>query len=216
MGLLGSLFGKAAKSSSNNQAFGAINENIAPTLGTTSNVFNQAAGELAGGFDQFKKNSGFDFMLNKGTRDRVGAGAAKGLLNSGPTSRSLAKYETDLGSQSYGNFFNNLMQTLQGGTGLGSLLANAGQTSTSKGATGGIVGGLQSIFSDRRLKENIVVVGKLDNGLPVYSYNYIGDRMPQIGLMADDVEALHPDAVSVAQGGYRAGYSMVDYGKAVL
>lgn len=50
-------------------------------------------------------------------------------------------------------------------------------------------------FSDRRVKENIKRVGMLDNGLPVYSYNYLWDKTPIIGLMADEVEKLHPDAV---------------------
>lgn len=148
MGLLGSLFGGSKSKStatSGNQAFGEINSAVAPTLGTTANVFNQGASELAGGFGDYKKNSGFDFLLNKGTRDRVGAGAAKGLLNSGSTSKALAKYETDLGSQSYGNYLNSLMQLLQGGTGLGSLLAGAGSTSSSTStgkSSGGIIPGL--------------------------------------------------------------------------
>jgi len=31
--------------------------------------------------------------------------------------------------------------------------------------------------------------------LPVYVFNYIGDNVPQLGLMADEVKELHPDAI---------------------
>lgn len=212
MGLLGSLFGKSAKSSSSNQAYGDISGALKPTLGGTANVFNSIGNELAGGFDAFKDKSGFNFQLNKGTRDIAGGAAARGLLNSGSTSKALAKYETDLGSQSYGNFFNNLLQALQGGSSLASILAGAGQTSTSKGGSGGIVGGLTSIFSDERLKEDVVRVGTADNGLPIYAYRYIGDPVTRMGFMAHEVEVLHPEAVST----HETGYKMVDYGKAVL
>lgn len=50
--------------------------------------------------------------------------------------------------------------------------------------------------SDRSVKKDIKKVGTLDNGLPVYVFSYkIGNSAPQIGLMAQDVEKLHPEAV---------------------
>lgn len=60
-----------------------------------------------------------------------------------------------------------------------------------------------AMFSDIRLKENIRKVGMLDNGLPVYVYNYKGSNMPMIGVMAQDVEKVRPEAVSEI-GGYKA------------
>lgn len=65
-------------------------------------------------------------------------------------------------------------------------------------------------YSDRRLKRDIEKVGQLDNGLPVYRYRYKDGGPVQIGLMAQDVERVNPDAVSEV-GGWKA----VDYGKAV-
>lgn len=50
-------------------------------------------------------------------------------------------------------------------------------------------------FSDRRVKENIKRVGTLDNGLPVYAYNYLWDKTTIVGVMADEVEKIHPEAV---------------------
>ena len=65
-------------------------------------------------------------------------------------------------------------------------------------------------FSDERLKENVKEVGKTFDGQPIYSYNYKGgDKRQQIGLMAQEVEGKHPDAVGLA-----GGYKTVDYGKA--
>ena len=67
-----------------------------------------------------------------------------------------------------------------------------------------------SIASDIRIKENISRVGKLDNGLPVYLFNYKGSDIPQIGLMAQDVEKVDQEAVIEINGIKR-----VYYGKAV-
>jgi hypothetical protein len=54
--------------------------------------------------------------------------------------------------------------------------------------------------SDINVKENISQVGMLDNGLPVYLFNYKGDNTPQIGLMAQDVEKVNKDAVTEIDG----------------
>ena len=87
------------------------------------------------------------------------------------------------------------------------------QSSTSRQSPGlmSMLGlGLQSapfIFSDRRLKENIKRVGQTDGGLPIYTYNYIGNPMVCMGVMADEVEAVKPEAV-----GEIDGYKAVNYG----
>ena len=51
------------------------------------------------------------------------------------------------------------------------------------------------IFSDRRLKENIKIIGKTHDDQRIYRYNYKGDPRIHIGLMADEVEKKHPHAV---------------------
>jgi hypothetical protein len=70
--------------------------------------------------------------------------------------------------------------------------------------------GLLGAFSDRRLKENIERIGRLPNGLPIYSFNFIGSGVSQVGLMSDDVRRIRPQAVHVVDG-----YDWVDYGLAV-
>ncbi len=62
--------------------------------------------------------------------------------------------------------------------------------------------GLMAAFSDEELKENLYPVGKLFNGLTVYLYNYKGDNVPQIGLLAQEVSFMKPDAVFVDESGY--------------
>lgn len=67
------------------------------------------------------------------------------------------------------------------------------------------IGMLQSLFnfSDQRLKEDILRVGALFDGTPVYRYRYKGHDAFQIGLMAQDVEQTTPDAV-IEINGYKA------------
>jgi hypothetical protein len=87
-------------------------------------------------------------------------------------------------------------------TGTGALSGNASSgTSTTTGGGG--------FFSDERLKENIKKVGETNDGQPIYRYNYKGDQRTQIGLLAQDVEKDHPEAVGSSQG-----YKTVDYKKA--
>jgi hypothetical protein len=63
--------------------------------------------------------------------------------------------------------------------------------------------------SDIRLKENISPVGRLDNGLTVYRFNYIGSPQTQIGLIAQEVRDVKPDAVVVGDDGYlRVNYAL--------
>jgi hypothetical protein len=61
-------------------------------------------------------------------------------------------------------------------------------------------------FSDERLKENIEPIGKTFDGMNIVKFNYKGDKQKQIGLIAQDVEKHHPEAVGLA-----GGYKTVDY-----
>jgi hypothetical protein len=63
-------------------------------------------------------------------------------------------------------------------------------------------------FSDRRLKQNVVRLGTRSDGLGVYGFEYIWGGGRQIGLMAQEVAILYPEAV-----GESGGFMTVDYGK---
>jgi hypothetical protein len=64
-------------------------------------------------------------------------------------------------------------------------------------------------FSDKRLKDDVKEVGRTFDGQPIVTYKYKGDDKTRMGLIAQDVEKKHPDAV-----GRALGYRTVDYGKA--
>jgi hypothetical protein len=64
--------------------------------------------------------------------------------------------------------------------------------------------------SDRRLKENIVKVGELANGIAVYTYNFIGKKVREMGVMAQEVLPVMPEAVIVGDDGfYQVNYGML-------
>lgn len=68
---------------------------------------------------------------------------------------------------------------------------------------------LMFAFSDRRLKEDVKHIGYTDDGQKIYSYRIKGEPTTQIGLMADEVEKHHPDAVGSVNG-----FKTVDYDRA--
>ena len=69
-------------------------------------------------------------------------------------------------------------------------------------------------FSDIRMKENIKQIDWLPNGLPIYSYEYksefkdIAGHGQFVGVMAQEVEMVRPEAVITNANGYK----MVNYG----
>ncbi len=76
---------------------------------------------------------------------------------------------------------------------------------------GGLFSALGSIggaaFSDRRLKRDVTFLGLLGD-LPIYAWRYIWGGPRHVGVMAQDMEVLRPDAVVRLPGGWLA----VDYG----
>lgn len=54
--------------------------------------------------------------------------------------------------------------------------------------------------SDRRVKTDIVRIGAMDNGLPLYSFRYKGKPEFHMGVMAQDVEKVKPEAVVEING----------------
>lgn len=100
--------------------------------------------------------------------------------------------------------------------GIGGLFGGeAGALPAEVAATGGLWDAAAAaapfaVSSDRRLKTDIRRLGKLANGLPVYTFRYRGKSQRHIGLMADDVERVYPEAVVTGPDGYK----MVDYARA--
>jgi hypothetical protein len=64
--------------------------------------------------------------------------------------------------------------------------------------------------SDARLKRDIVLVSRLDDGLGLYSYRYLWSDTIYVGVMAQEVALIRPDAI--IRGGLD-GYLRVDYSR---
>src|SRR5262249_46451901 len=60
-------------------------------------------------------------------------------------------------------------------------------------------GGGGSIGSDIRLKHGVALLGRLDNGLGFYRFSYNGSDKVYVGVMAQEVEKVAPEAVTRGQ-----------------
>jgi len=136
----------------------------------------------------------FDTAL-KGAQAQIGAGT---LEQQTQQAQNTADYNQFLQQQGYPFQIAQFLANIAMGTGA---LSGSSQEGTTKSP--------QSFFSDRRLKDDIEKIGKTFDGQDIVRYKYKGEPGTRIGLIAQDVEKHHPDAVGLA-GGYRT----VDYDKA--
>jgi hypothetical protein len=74
------------------------------------------------------------------------------------------------------------------------------------GGGGGRGGGGGGRRSDITLKHDIALLGRLDNGLGFYRFSYNGSNRAYVGVMAQEVQAIAPEAVSRGQDGYLRVY----------
>jgi hypothetical protein len=56
--------------------------------------------------------------------------------------------------------------------------------------------------SDVRLKHDIAVIGHFDNGIGFYRFAYNGSAKLYVGVMAQEVQMVRPDAVRRGRDGY--------------
>jgi hypothetical protein len=110
--------------------------------------------------------------------------------------QDTAEYNQFLQEQSYPFQVGSWLAGISEGIG-----TNEGSTTTTTQPGG--------FFSDERLKKDIKKIGKTYDGQTIYSYKMGDDPRTRIGLIAQEVEKKHPQAVGLA-----AGFKMVDYGKA--
>lgn len=111
--------------------------------------------------------------------------------------------------------FTNTPGSNVGGTDIASIIAQAmgqqnntynAQTGAANSANSGMATILAALISDRRFKRDIVKIGMHTSGVPLYTYNYIWGE-PGIGVMADELEKVRPDAVHDV-----GGIKVVNYG----
>lgn len=227
MGLFGSLFGSAPKSSStsSNTAAPFITQTYSPMAQTGVGATNALSGLLGLGGDQeaakegyqnFLNSSGYQNVIDSAMRGITGSHGAQGLLRSGATLGRMQDRASDIGGQYFTNYLGQVSNLANQGLNAGQLITSAGQTSSStqKGGSGGVLGAVASIgslFSDRRLKRDIELLERTDDGLGIYAFNYLWDEpeeRPHIGVMADEVSALRPWAL----GSEVEGFATVNYG----
>jgi Protein of unknown function (DUF3300) len=74
------------------------------------------------------------------------------------------------------------------------------------GGGGGGRGGGGSRRSDLALKHDVVLLGHLDNGLGYYRFSYLGSDKAYVGVIAQEVQTVRPDAVTRGSDGYLRVY----------
>jgi len=209
--------GSKSKSTSTaeNQAYGLLKDQFSPMLGQANTGSNALSALLSGdlsGLNAYKKATGFDAMAEAGSRGITGNAAASGLLRSGSTGKALQAYGNQVQGQAANSYMDRLLQQANLGFQAGGLLAGAGNKSTQESSSkkkdglGGLMGSAMSAFamSDRRLKKNIFKVGELPSGLNLYQYRYLDDSGPFIGVMADEVEKIMPEALGPTIYGFKS------------
>ena len=128
----------------------------------------------------------------QGAQAQIGAGT---LEQQTQQAQNTAQYQQFLQERGYPFQTAQFLANIAMGTG-----ALSGSTTTSTQQA--------PFFSDERLKNDIEPVGELYDGQKVYRYD-MGDGRKQIGLIAQEVEGVRPDAVGEAQG-----FKTVDYDRA--
>ena len=177
---------------------------------TAANLLNQGYGQALGAAQAYQgvEANNLARQLQAGqqiaglgtglTNTQIGAGQA--LLNAG-----TAEQQTEQAGKSA--LFNQFQQERSYPFQVAQFLANIAM------GTGALSGSTttttqpQPFFSDPRLKENMREIGQTHDGMPLYAFNYKGrPGETQIGLNADEVEQVKPEAVGLA-----GGYKTVDY-----
>ena len=74
------------------------------------------------------------------------------------------------------------------------------------GGGGGFRGGGGGRRSDLALKHDVVLLGHLDNGLGYYRFSYLGSDKAYVGVIAQEVQTIRPDAVTRGSDGYLRVY----------
>lgn len=192
------------------------NQNYANMAGANRDLL-AGAGSTASGITNLRQSDFANYLSGI-----TGAGALPGLYSSPATAQLAAA------NAGYSQPYQNLAQLLQPSIALAGLGSNSQGQGTSTqtnnpswldtlsggaslvGKGLGAVGALLPLFSDERIKENKHRVGKLYDGTDIWSYNYIGDETPRIGVMAQDIEKRDPAAV-MEIGGVKA----VNYGRVI-
>jgi hypothetical protein len=128
------LFGKRGSntSTSDNRSFDQINSMFSPMATQGQQGMDSMRALLGGdsrGFDAYKAATGFNPMVEEGSRGITGNAAAAGLLRSGSTGQSLQNYGNMMQNQYAENYLRGQQGLANTGLQAGQLIAGAGQRS---------------------------------------------------------------------------------------
>lgn len=222
----GRAFGLAQQQNQRAMASMGVNPNSGRFAGMNAATGLQQAANRANAMTSARTQAeqmGYARQLDAAGLGRGLAGASAAAYGGATSAGSAAGMSAQSAGQNYmgnmsaaGNTFNAGFNTQI--SGLSSILNNQTNAYVNggtdiMGGIGGIMGGVANmysagVFSDRRLKENIREVGvDQRTALTLYEFNYINDPRKFVGVMADEVELVYPEAVTMTDIGFKA----VDY-----
>jgi hypothetical protein len=184
--------------------------NLAQTQANNNNGLNLSAANSAASQGNSAVNTGQNAysgaLNNTGTANSINQGNYSN--NVGNAYSALQQYMNLIGGTNWGTTTSSSGNSQTQGTGTSNTQTDPGLLSSISSGIG-VLGAL--LPSDMRLKTDIRRVGMTDNGLPVYTYKYKGDprETTHMGVMAQEAEQTHPEAVHT----HANGYKMVDYSK---
>jgi hypothetical protein len=197
---------------SNSAAFNAAQGqfNTENALNTQNNQFNSTLS--AGDLDRMNTSAGILGQLGNNAAG-IASSDVQRLLASGLASQDISQGADDRAYQEYLRQVNGPLDRysqlagIVSGTPYGSTTTTKQPGSIMNTIMGG-AGLAAAIFSDQRLKENVVATGDKWHGLPVFEFDYRKDTDLDLpagrhrGVMAQDAFVEYPDAVSVGNNGY--------------
>jgi len=225
-----------AVSNSGNQAYAPLSAAYMPAVNQGNAAVSQIGALLGLGgdtaaantaFDNYRGSTDYQFTLDQGNKAINNNAAISGQVGSGKTLKAIQGFGQNTANKYLGDYISKLLGIGTYGTQAGGLIAGAGQQSNSNSSSIGQSTGQSSsstnegiaktlgaaasmaAASDRRLKKDIVLVDRLDDGLGVYDWTYISGGPRYRGHMADEIEAIRPWAL----GPTIDGYQTVDYAK---
>jgi Protein of unknown function (DUF3300)/Chaperone of endosialidase len=150
-----------------------------------------------------------------GKQAKAGKGPSSGAKGPGGGKQAGAAKRPSSGARpggdsAFGNIQSGKVANLQSQRGRASLGGGGGRVAAAGrgggmrmgggGRGGGRGGGGRR--SDIRLKHNIALLGRLDNGLGFYRFTYNGGDRAYVGVMAQEVQTIMPEAVVRGRDGY--------------
>jgi uncharacterized membrane protein YgcG len=158
--------------------------------GNRPNTADRAKGNIKGGGDRAK-------AANRGGSAARGSGSALNVSSGRAAAAQSARGRASVGPQGGGaaSFAG------RGGGGMASA-GGGGGFRGGGGGGGGRGGGGGGRRSDIALKHDVLLLGHLANGLGYYRFSYLGSTKPYVGVIAQEVQTVVPEAVTRGPDGY--------------